>query len=194
MPDNSYLVARTGTSNTSPVDPDTRVMRFSNTDTYITPVSDLVTGTGTGITYINQLTTMTAFPSSNNFMLLQKPTGVAYCALWMVYSSTSDFEGWQPKFDPTTAAGASADIINSNFVLPTGVAIDNKTNVFIVDAEQDSVFKFNSKGALKNESFGRVKSEGRIKHPRGIAFYNKTIFLADDSTNCIFRYKLSTDF
>lgn len=196
MPDNTYLLARTGPDNSSFIDPDTRIMRFSAQDQFITPVTDLATGTGTGITFINKLTNIRAFPNSHDFVLLQSSEGVAYGAIWMVYQQSSDFEGWLPKFNPTNVIQGTVDFIRPNrFFYPTGVAMDSRRlDVFVVDANQDSVFKFNSRGAFKPESFGRFATNGRMQRPTGIAFFDKTLYITDATANCIFRFKLSTDF
>ena len=196
LPDNQYLAARTGPDNTSFIDPDTRILRFSSDDHFITPVTDLATGTGTGITYVNQVTGMSAFPNSHDFIVLQSAQGVAYGAVWMVYENQPDFEGWLPKFDPSNIAQASVDFIRPNrFVDPTGVAMDNKRlDIFIADPAQDSVFKFNSKGGFRMESFGSFATNGQMKRPTGVAFFDKTLYVSDAEANCVFRFKLSSDF
>jgi hypothetical protein len=194
LPNNQYLAARTGSDNSSGIDPDTRVMVFSSTDEYLTPITDLATGIGSGINYINELTGITALPGTRDFIVLQKD--MVYGALWMVYSQSSDFEGWRPRFDPANPRDASAGLIRSGqFVNPAGVAIDSKRlDIFITDVAQDSVFKFNSKGTLRNASFGKSLTNGRMKSPVGAAFFDKTLYIADSTANCIFRFKLSTDF
>jgi len=197
MPNNSYLVARNGPDNRSIIDPDTRVMRFSAADKYITPVTDLVTTTnGTGINYINQLTGISTIPNSSNFIVLQKSVGVGYGAIMMSFSSSSDFEGWQPTYDPSNPKDAAVDLVHKEwFVYPTGVAIDNnRLDVFICDAAQDSVFRFNSRGRFRKESFGFYKTGRRMKYPTGVAIFDKILYVADGQANCIFRFKLSTDF
>ncbi len=196
MPDNEFLLARTGPDNSSFIDPDTRIMRFSATNQYITPVTDFSTGTGTGITYINRLTGLGPFPNSHDIVVLQSAEGVAYGAIWMVYKNASDFEGWLPKFDPSDVTQASVDFVKPyRFVAPTGVAMDNKRlDVFIADPAQDSVFKFNSKGAFRAESFGAFSTNGQMLRPTGLAFFDKTLYVSDAEANCIFRFKLSSDF
>lgn len=193
LPDNEYLLARTGPDNSSFIDPDTRVLRFSANDQFITPVTDLATGTGTGITFINKLTGLSALPNSFDFIALQSSEGVAYGAIWMVYTNSANFQGWQPKFDPTIQL---VDFIRPNrFILPTGVAIDNtRLDIFIADAAQDSIFKFNSKGTFRPESFGRFATGGQMLRPTGVAFFNKTLYVSDAEANCVFRFKLSSDF
>jgi DNA-binding beta-propeller fold protein YncE len=194
LPDNKFLTARTGTDNSSIYDPDTRVMYFSNQGNYVTPISDLVTVAGTGIIDINKPTGLLSFPNSYDFILLQKNEGVAYGAIWMTYSA--DLESWSPKFNPSNAAQVNVDFIKRNrFVYPTGVAIDNKRNdVFIADVAQDSIFKFNKYGSLRKESFGLYGTGGRLVSPSGITFFDKTLYIADSTKNCIYRYKLSIDF
>jgi hypothetical protein len=196
MPDNTYLLARTGPDNSSFIDPDTRILRFSDQDRFITPVTDLATGTGTGITFINHITSITAFPNSHDFIVLQSSEGVAYGAIWMVYQRSVDFEGWLPKFDPTNVAQGSVDFIRPNrFVNPAGVTVDNRRlDVFIADAAQDTIFKFNSKGAFRRESFGKFATNGRMLCPSGVAFFDKTLYVSDAVANCIFRFKLNSDF
>ena len=83
LPDNTYLAARTGPDNSSPIDPDTRVMEFSTSDKYITPITDLTTGTGTGINFINQITGITSIPNTHDFHRIQHSIGVAYGAIYM---------------------------------------------------------------------------------------------------------------
>jgi hypothetical protein len=196
MPDNTYLVARTGSENGSPIDPDTRIMRFSALDRYVTPVTDVVSGTGNGINFINQLTNITTTSNSRNFIVLQSSSGVAYGVIRMDYQDKADFQGWVPAYDPADPKNASVDLIRPfQFQYPVGVAIDNKrSDLFITDAVLDSVFKFDSRGKFKKESFGGWKTEGNLKHPQGATFYDKTLYVADDSAACIFRYKLSIDF
>jgi hypothetical protein len=196
MPGNFYFAARTGPDNSSSIDPDTRIMKFDTTDEYLTPITDLMTGIGTGINYINQLTGLSIYPSTKNFVVLQRNTGVAYGAVWMEYKPSGDFDGYLPKYDPANPRDASVDFIRPNrFIYPTGIAIDPKRlDIFIVDMAQDSIFKFNSRGVFKEASFGRYRTNNRMKSPMGAAFFDKTLFVADSTANCVFRFKLASDF
>lgn len=195
LSDNTYLVVRDGDDNSSLIDPDGRVMEFDADDNYVTPMPSLVTGTGTSIYNINHPTGITAFPSSRDFIMIQSSDGIAYGALWMYYSSTSDYVGWLPKFDPSDASQASSDFIHPNrYVLPSAVAIDpSRKDIFIADASLDSVFKFNSKGTFKSESFGAVRSDGVLHRPTGLAFYSSVLYVLDGDAGAVYRYMLSTD-
>jgi hypothetical protein len=198
MPGSQYLAARTGTDNSSSIDPDTRIMWFDTSDTYLTPITDLTTGSGSGINYIDHLSGFTTYPNSSDFIVLQRKINggaVDYGAIYMKYSQSADFQGWTvpSSFDP---AQSSADFIHlKQYIYPFGVTIDSKRlDVFITDVAQDSVFKFTSKGVHKKESFGKFTTGNRMLSPTGIAFYDKTLYVADSTKNCIFRFKLSTDF
>ena len=195
LSDNSYLVARDGSDNSSLIDPDGRVLVFDKNDTFITPLPAFVTGSGTGIANINHPTSIVAFPNSMDFVLVQSSDGIAYGALWMTYSSTSDFQGWLPRFDPARAEDRSVDFIKpARFSSARAVAIDpSRRDVFIADVAADSIFKFTSRGVLRAESFGRVRSEGLMRRPSALAFFEKILYVLDQEQGIILRYRLSTD-
>ncbi|TSA18002.1 hypothetical protein D4R75_11740 [bacterium] len=196
MPDNQFLVARQGPDLSSFVDPDTRVLRFGSDGGFITPVGDLVTRAGSGITDINQPTGLARFPNSRDFIILQSSVGVAYGAIYMVYQSNAEFEGWVPKYDPARQDQRFIDFVRPNrFVRPEGVVVDGKRgDIFIADAAQDSIFKFDNQGRFRSESFGQSRSAGRMLRPSGVAFFDRTLYVLDSQTNRILRFRLSTDF
>ncbi|HCV41963.1 MAG TPA: hypothetical protein DGH68_00650, partial [Bacteroidetes bacterium] len=71
LPDNDWLVVRTGPDNSSFNDPDARVLLFNKDDVFVTPLSEFATGTGTGITNINFPTSIASFPGVKDFVLAQ---------------------------------------------------------------------------------------------------------------------------
>lgn len=196
LPDNKYLVVRRGPDNTSFVDPDSRVLLFNASDVFQTPLGDLVTRAGSGITDINLPTSIATFPNSSDFLLTQQFDGIAYGALWMVYQQNPEFEGWLPRYDPARPEQRTVDFVRPNrFVQPVGVVIDGRRrDIFIADVALDSVIKFDSRGRFKNESFGFAKSGGRLRKPSGLAFFDRTLYVSDIETNRIYRFRLSTDF
>jgi DNA-binding beta-propeller fold protein YncE len=100
---------------------------------------------------------------------------------------------WVSKFYPSI--DGDIDFLRINrFVQPQGVTIDPSGNVFVVDAVTDSVYRFNSRG-IEHYSFGGKHDPlGRnFNQPYGIAFFDKTIYIADKGNNRICRYKLSID-
>src|SRR6267143_1341797 len=201
LPKNAFIVARTGPDNTSFVDPDTRLLRFNKGDTLITPIGDLVTrpSGGTAITDIRYLTGIMVFPSQFDFVLTQSTDGVVYGAVWMAYTSTIDFQGWLPKYDPANGAQRGVDIIRPYlFENASAAAYDRRRReIFIVDSKLDSVIKFNQRGQFRSESFGKklTSSSGQLpglNSPMGIAFSGDcTLYVADTGNKLIRRFKLS---
>jgi hypothetical protein len=195
LPDNTWLAVRTGNDNSSFIDPDARVLSFNAEDQFVTPVPAFATRAGSGITDINFPTAIASFPNVRDFVMTQSSEGVSYGAIWMIYQSTSEFEGWVPKFDPANAGDRGVDFVRPNrYSQPEAVTIDRaRRDIFVADAGTDSIFKFNSRGIFKSESLGPVRTSRSLKRPVGLAFYNKILYVADDSSGVILRFMLSTD-
>jgi len=193
--DNSYLVVRTGPDNSSFVDPDARVLFFDKNDVFITPVPAFTSTAGGSITNINKPTSIASFPGVRDFVLAQSSEGVAYGGVWMIYESTSDFEGWLLRYDPARIDDRGIDFIKAGrFLQPEAVTIDpGRRDVFIADAGLDSIFKFNNRGRLRSESFGFYRSEGTMKRPTGLAFFEQVLYIAEAEDGMILRFRLSTD-
>lgn len=203
IPNDEYLVARDGPDNSSPVDPDARVLRFRyvhenqivRRDSFLTPLGDLQTGIGNSITSLNHPTGLVTFPGKADFVIVQKSEGVQYTALWMVYSKTVDFEGWLPKYDPAAGQGNIDFVLPDRFLDPGGVAIDpSRSDVFITDVQQDSVARFNSRGFFQSSSFGGRSPQITLGHPHGIAVAQSLLYVCDTDNDRIVIYGLSTTF
>lgn len=200
MPNNQYLVARTGPDNSSFVDPDSRILLFNKGDSLVTPLGDLVTRAGSGITDINRITNIAAFPGRRDFIVTQSSEGVSYGTVWMVYYLSSDFEGWLPRFDPSDPEDRNIDFVRpGRFSLASAAAFDRRRgDIFVVDAALDSVFKFNSRGRFRPESFGEALTRNSrfpdgLTRPSGIAFFERTLYVVDTGNNAIRLFRLSTD-
>lgn len=193
--DNTYLVARSGPDNTSFIDPDGRVLEFSAGDRFITPMPGLVTRSGSGITDINIPTGISLIPGLRDFILTQSSEGIAYGAIWMTYQQNADFDGWLPKFDPSDPNARSTDFIRPNrYTLALAVTVDPiRRDIFVADAAIDSVFKFNSRGVFKGESFGLSRARGSMIRPVGLAFFEQILYVLDGTRRTILRFRLSTD-
>ncbi|MBM2839882.1 MAG: hypothetical protein HW412_410 [Bacteroidetes bacterium] len=193
LPDNSWLAVRTSSDsagNRSPVDPDARVLLFDSHDAFITPLPAFITGGQSPIS-INRPTAIASFPGVKDFVVAQSGVDVNYGALWMLYQRTPDFDGWLTRYDPTNPT----DFFKvGRYVQPEAIAIDKaRRDVFVADAALDSVFKFNSRGVFKVESFGLAKSNGFMRKPTGLAFFNRVLFVADAQQGQILRFILSAD-
>ena len=203
--DNTYLAVRTAVpypDNSSFIDPDARVLQFNRNDAFITPVPAFSSGSGGvagGITTIYQPTAIASFSRGRNFVLVQTSVdttvAIQFGALWMRFLLSNDFEGWLPAYDPERPEDRSVDFIRSyRFKGPQAVAIDqNGSNVFVADAALDSVFKFNSRGRVKSESFGKFRTGGALTRPTGLAFFEKVLYVLDSNSGMILRFRLTTD-
>jgi hypothetical protein len=202
---NTYLAVRTALpfpDNSSFIDPDARVLQFSGNDVFITPVPAFTSGSGSvagGITTIYQPTAIASFSRGKDFVLVQtaadSSVAIQFGALWMKFQLTNDFEGWLPAYDPDRPEDRSVDFIRSyRFRGPQAVAIDqNRQDVFVADATLDSVFKFNSRGRVKQEAFGYYRTGGVMRRPTGLAFFEKVLYVLDGNSGMILRFRLTTD-
>lgn len=96
------------------------------------------------------------------------------------------------------------------FKNPTGLAFsaDERGQIFVVDAETDSLYLFQSNGyegvnppagssvtKAINVSFGGTGNGPRqFNNPSGVAYFQRIVYVADRDNNRIARYRLNTDF
>ena len=73
------------------------------------------------------------------------------------------------------------------------VAVDEYGNIFVVDSEKSSVLKF-SKNGVRILSFGKQGMGAKeFQNPKGIAYSDKIVYVADTGNNRILRFMLSAD-
>jgi len=81
-----------------------------------------------------------------------------------------------------------------SFGLAQDVVVDEYDNIFVVDSEKNQVHKF-SRNGVRILSFGKEGTGDReFENPKGIAYANKIVYVADTGNNRILRFMLSTDF
>lgn len=138
---------------------------------------------------------------------------IPYRVLWVNAVQTPDgleyrSNGTLLTRDTTRAESFLYD--QDKFVNPTGVAYssDSRGHVFVVDAEKDSLYMFQSNGIeginpipgmatdkAINVSFGGTGNGPReFNNPSGVAYFRQIVYVADTGNNRIARYKLTTDF
>jgi hypothetical protein len=61
--------------------------------------------------------------------------------------------------------------------------------MYVIDAGLDSLFRFNNSGFI-TQAFGGPTEFSR---PEGVAFFDRTLYIADTGNDRILRYVLSTD-
>jgi len=72
--------------------------------------------------------------------------------------------------------------------------VDEFENIFVVDSRKNQVHKF-SRNGVHILSFGKEGTgDEEFKNPKGIAYANKIVYVADTGNNRILRFVLSTDF
>ncbi|MCX6136002.1 MAG: hypothetical protein NTV54_00695 [Ignavibacteriales bacterium] len=202
-PKDEFLVARDGPDNWSAINPDAAVMRFKHTkidsthyvDRFITTLSELQSGPGNySQTGLNHPTGIATFPDKADFVVTQTRDSIAYCAIWMTYTLSADVDGWALKFNAVSNAGV--DFIRSEMIQSaSGVTVDkSRGDIFVINAMQDSVIKFNSRGKFKSESFGGRTPGISLRRPCGAAVAEKTLYIVDSGNNRIVLFRLSTDY
>jgi hypothetical protein len=192
--DNSYLISRKGPNNTNIIDPDNSVLIFvqkrlsdgTTTDSLVGRVP-LLDPTGSGTMSANQISSLTSYNSRNYNLTLTLTGENSFKVQPLEFINSPDFTGYRIAIEAN-----SADLmILGKFLNPEGSALDNSGNIFIADAGKDSIYKFNSFGD-ELESFG-VFGKDKFNQPNGVAFFNKTLYVADTGNNRILRFILSTE-
>jgi len=190
--DNSYLISRKGPNNTNLIDPDNAVLIFvqkrltdsSTIDSLVGRVP-LLDPTGSGIMSANQISSLTSYNSRNYDINLTLTGDNSFKYQPLEYINSPDFTGYRIALQPL-----SRDLMMPGiFLRPEGSALDNSFNIFIADAGKDSIYKFNSFGD-ELQSFGGPEI---FNQPHGVAFFNKTLYVADTGNNRILRFILSTE-
>jgi DNA-binding beta-propeller fold protein YncE len=159
-------------------------------DSPIGPINMEPNGTGmfstanpSGITITQSFNSSTRF---FDFIFCQ--TGLNF---YKVQWITSNIYGFALRLDPSISP--TAIFAQDKFSQPEDVTIDEQGNIFVVDAGLHRLFRFNSSGVEKY-SFGSFGSgEKQFHRPMGVAYFDKTIYVADTGNNRILRFKLSTD-
>lgn len=190
LADNSYYVTRTGPNNSSPVDPDDAVMLFGANDEPRPRVEwPGLSVDGTGLATITRPTGITTFSrQSSDFVFTQSGAKSLFRAQWITQRTTGDVSQWESYYTP--ARDGDLDFLRvSLFDRPEDAAVDGGGGIFVIDAGRDSLFQFNNSGFLTQAFGGPAQFSG----PEGVAFFDRTLYVADTRNNRILRFVLSTE-
>jgi DNA-binding beta-propeller fold protein YncE len=195
MYNNLYYVCRNGPKNElTRIDRDNAILLFSADDQLLTPMTVGFSPDGTGLLSISTLSAIATPPSSKSqeFIFCQTGERAFYKVQWIQIVSAGQTTDIVSKFYPSV--DGNLDILRLNrFSLPVGATLDPSGNLYVVDAAKDSLFRFSSRG-IERYSFGGTGSGSKqFRQPYGVAFFDKTIYIADRGNNRIVRYKLSSD-
>jgi DNA-binding beta-propeller fold protein YncE len=187
-------ICRTGPKNDATrIDKDIAILLFSSNDQLLSPVSNLTTD-GTGLLSIHSLTGIATMPGKRTveFAISQSGDNSFYKVQWIQLVVEGQTTNYLSKFYPSI--DGDIDILRLNrFQSPQGVTFDPSGNLYVVDSQSDSLYRFSSRG-IEHYSFGGMGSgERQFQQPSGVAFFDKTVYVADAGNNRICRFKLSTD-
>lgn len=189
---NTYFISRTGPYNSNLIDPDNAILIFgqyrlpdgTTVDTLVGRVA-LLDPTGTGIMSANQISSLTSFNSRSFDMVVTLTGENSFKTQWLEFITSTEFTGYQIALPPLE----SDLMLPSLFTEPQGATVDNSGNIYVADSGKDSVYKFNPRGDLLI-GFGGLDI---FNKPHAVAFFNKTLYVADTENNRILRFILSTD-
>jgi len=191
FPDNSYLLTRRGPEDPFGIDPGNAIIKVRGRDnvTNVTVLSGFQSS-GSSFYSIENVSGITSVKNSPTDFIITRSspdTATLNKVLWFEYNTTN--ETYDPRF---TSSGTG--IVSERFGQPDDVTQDNNLSVFVIDSYRNYLYKFNSAGKFMKESFGSFGTgDGKFINPKGVAFYNKVLYIADTGNNRIVRYKLSTD-
>ncbi|MBT8385789.1 MAG: hypothetical protein KJO12_00125 [Ignavibacteria bacterium] len=191
---NAYFISRTGPNNSNLIDPDNAILMFgqyrlpdgTTVDTLVGRVA-LLDPTGTGIMSANQISSLTSFNTRSFDMVITLVGENSFKTQWLEFIASNEFTGYRIALPPL-----ESDLMLPNFFsTPEGSTVDNVGNIYVADAGKDSVYKFNPFGDLLT-GFGG-SDPFKFNKPHAVAFFNKTLYVADTENNRILRFILSTD-
>lgn len=146
LPDNSYIVSRTGPNNSSKFDPDDAILIFSSKDSLTGRLSSLVPE-GNALYSIGKISSVSvAADRSSDIIFTQISQEMQFKVQWLSFLN-GDITGWFQKFNPADNLNSGRDLLSlGKFTCPEDITYDSFGNIYIADAIKDSVFKFNSYG------------------------------------------------
>ncbi len=192
---NQYYVCRNGQKNEpTRLDRDIAILLFSKDDQLLSPVTTSFSPDGTGLLSLGNLSAIATMPTARSveFVFCQTGQNSLYKVQWIRLVTEGQTTNFLSKFYPSL--DGDIDILKINhFSSPAGATLDPSGNLYVVDAAKDSLFRFSSRG-IERYSFGGTGSrEGKFRQPYGVAYFDKTLYVADRGNNRIVRFKLSSD-
>ncbi len=183
--DNSIYVARQGKTNSGTSDPDNSIRVFKREGFKDNDRLPFIEPLGTGLISANGITSLTAFNNRSYDMLVTLVGNNSFKVQWLNYIASGINEGkYRNRLDVST------DMMSiGKFSEPVDACIDRANNIYIADAEKDSVFKFNSFGD-EQQSFGGADI---FDSPQAVAHFDRTLYVLDKNNNRIVRFILSTE-
>ncbi len=190
---NMFYVARTGSANSSFIDPDNSILQFIPKELYGGGEGDTLIGRvpnidplSSGLVSANRISSLTSF-NRKNIDFIETLTGDnSLKAQWLTYVVTPVSADYVAKLTPSDGGALMSP---NRFNQPEGSCLDDANYIYIADAKKDSVFKFTPLGD-ELQSFG---GPDVFNEPYAVAHYDRTLYVVDSGNNRILRFILSTD-
>lgn len=192
--DNSYYVARTGPANTSVYDPDNAILKFAPKKNYISgAVGDTLIGIlpdidplSTGLISAYGINSMTPFAKQNTDFIATYSSETSFKVQWFHHYVSMTEDKYIPKYTPSDGVSFAQP---DKFGSPMGTCLDVYNNIYVADAQKDSVYKFSTYG-VELQSFG---GPAVFSKPVSVGHFDKILYVLDAGKNSILRFILSTD-
>lgn len=222
LADNRYFVSRTGPDNFANQfgGPDDAVLLFGSNDQFQTPVV-VTTPLGAIRDFFRQPSSLVSLiqppqrpypaPRGDFFFASLSPGSVLKVQQIRFVESDagSSYEvSFFPSGDFSKADGFLYDA--NKFTAPTDLAFtgDGTNYLFVVDAAKDSLFQFNGLGyegvnppraatstkAIRASFGGTGDGPTQFRSPRGVAYLDRVVYVADAGNKRLLRFKLTLDF
>lgn len=218
---NEYYVTRTGTRNNPNQfgGPDDAVLLFDTDDTYISPVA--VSSSGSlfrdyfkkpSSIFSSALPPQINVVPGRNFAVLMADPGTEFKFRGINFVETDFGVDYIPEGRvPEDTSKADGFITEPNkFKNPSDITFANDETgfYFIVDTETDSLYQFTQTGLegvppppgaaspknLKVSFGGEGVGATQFRDPKGVAYMNRMLYVADSGNGRVLRFKLTTDF
>jgi hypothetical protein len=190
---NTFYVARTGPNNTSFIDPDNSILYFSPKSLSGGGVGDTLIGRvpnidpiSSGLVSANHITSLTSFNKKNIDFIETLDGNNSLKTQWLTYVVTPVSADYEARLTPSDGG---ALMTPNKFGQPEGSCIDDAGNIFIADAQKDSIYKFTPFGD-ELQSFG---GPAVFNGPYAVAYFDRILYVADTGNDRILRFVLSTD-
>ncbi|HKJ81613.1 MAG TPA: hypothetical protein VJ954_06280 [Ignavibacteriaceae bacterium] len=190
---NTYYVSRTGPNNSSFIDPDNSILYFSPKSLVNGGVGDTLIGRvpnidpiSSGLVSANHISSLTSFKTKNIDFIETLIGNNSLKTQWLTYVVTPVSADYKARLTPSNGG---ALMTPNKFGQPEGSCIDDANNIFIADAQKDSVYKFTPFGD-ELQSFG---GPSVFNGPYAVAYFDRILYVADTGNNRILRFVLSTD-
>ncbi|MEL7533733.1 MAG: hypothetical protein AAFN10_20640 [Bacteroidota bacterium] len=219
---NEYYITRTGPNN-SPNrfgGPDNSVLRFNEEDEFISPVF-VSTNIGLFRDYFKVPSSITTFAQPPQSPAVNQRGDFVFAALdentvlkvqSIIFAESEFGASYEVRSFPVGDTSRAERFLYepNRFTEPAGVTIagDGTQYIFVVDAARDSLYQFNAlgyegvnppAGSQSNKAIvasfgGEGQGLTQFNEPRGVAYLDKIVYVADAGNGRVLRFKLTTDF